>query len=198
MPPKIRFASLFLAAALMAPAVHAADRIAVLLPGAGGPIPSDFLMRNRSAFERAGFSTVVATDLTTVGSAVADGRRRGARVAVVAMSRGTLLLADALRSGVTPDAAVFVSGSRGVAGRLGSAQVLPRTLVVHNPEDACPGTDPASAQALADWAGSRVRLQWIRESGPPVGTPCGPFGAHGYHQRDGAAVSAIVRFISAM
>jgi hypothetical protein len=180
----------------LAPAA-AAERVAVLLTGAGGAVPIDFLVRNRAAFTAAGWRTVVAADATSAHAALVAARRAGAKVAAVAMSRGAVNLAEALAAGGEADAAVFVSGVLQQAmQRLGSPRALPsRVLVVHNPRDACPMTAPADARRFVAWAGGRAELRWIDVAGPADPQPCGPRGAHGYFMRDGAAVAAVTGFL---
>jgi hypothetical protein len=51
----------FATALLAAAQAGVADTVAILLPGAGGAVPSDFLMRNLNSFKRAGMRTLVTT-----------------------------------------------------------------------------------------------------------------------------------------
>lgn len=192
-------AAFAMALSLAAPAV-AAQKTAVLLPGAGGAVPNDFLIRNRAAFEAAGWSTVIATDGGTAAAAANQARQGGGKVVVVAMSKGAVTLAAALNQGARFDGAAIVSGVLGQAmGALGGPGALPpRVLVVHNPKDECHLTTPAQAEQFVAWSGGKARLQWVDVAGPPVPKPCGPLGAHGFYRRDGAAVGAVLRFIGSI
>ena len=165
---------------------------AILVPGAGGAVSSDFLIRNRPALEQRGITTIIAE--SDVTSAVARAARP---VVVVGMSRGTL---EAAGGAARADGLVLVSGPlmpgpapRSVQGAAGTPAALPPTLVVHNPEDACPSTPASGVARFQAWAG-KVQVAWIR-SGPGQGNPCGPFAAHAFAGNDAAAVSAIASFI---
>jgi hypothetical protein len=172
-------------------------KLAILIPGAGGATPIDFVVRNQARIEAAGFATQVTTSSGTAGSLAAEARQQGRKVVVVAMSRGVTTAASMLAAGVAMNGVVLVSGVGldDMPGQLGSAARLPPTLVVHHQRDACPLTTPESAARFARWGGGKVRLRWITNSGRPVPNPCGPRGAHGFFLQDGAAVSAIISFI---
>lgn len=170
-------------------------RVAVLVPGAAGPVPHDFLMRNRDRIEAAGISTVVAVSAGEAAAAAASARQSGARVVIVGMSKGASAAAQAAASSQAAGV-VLVSGIyEEVKAALGSPGSLAPALVVHHREDDCPLTLPEAAQDFVRWSGGRARLQWVSTRGEPHPRRCGPFGAHGFYMQDGPAVSAIVRFV---
>lgn len=165
---------------------------AILVPGAGGPVPSDFLMRNRAAFEQRGIATIVAQ-----GDIAGIVARAPLPVVVVGMSRGTLAAAAGASRA---DGLVLVSGPlmpgpapRSVKAVAGSPAALPPTLIVHNPNDGCASTPASGVAPFQAWSG-RAQVAWV-SSGPGQGNPCGPFAAHGFAGNDGAAIGAITGFI---
>jgi hypothetical protein len=168
--------------------------VAILIPGAGGAVPQDFLMRNRHSISRAGIQTFVAlSGSQAVGIA---SRFRGRRVVIVGMSRGALRTAVAIASGARISGAVFVAGNyRSIMRQLGSPRQLPRSLVVHHRQDSCRFTPPGAAASFASWSRGKVRIRWISVRGRPANRPCGPHGAHGFFGKDGGAVRAIISFV---
>jgi hypothetical protein len=169
--------------------------VAILIPGARGAVPSDFLIRNRARFKDAGIRTVVATSAEKAASAARAEHSKGNTVVLVGMSRGTLHLSQALANGAPASRVVFVSGNFvGVMKTLGSPGGLPPALVVHHQGDRCRMTPPGAAQRFSRWADGKARLVWIDTKGRPS-DPCGPRGAHGFYMNDSAAVSAIIAFI---
>lgn len=190
--------ALLLAAGARAEAAFAKTPIAVLVPGAGGAVPIDFLIRNKQRFAAAGIQTVTASSLRGIVSIARDEEIKGRKIVVVAMSRGTLAAASALASGAKVAGVVFVSGmySR-IKSRLGSPSHLPRTLVVHHRHDACRLTPPSAVGGFVAWAGGRASVRWINTSGTATGRPCGPRDAHAFFMNDRPAVAAIVAFIRA-
>jgi dienelactone hydrolase len=178
----------------------AAGSSVVLVPGAGGASPNDFLIRNQQAFTNRGLQVVVATSSSAVISAAAQLRAQGRKVTLVGMSAGTPTVAEAIAAGAVADRIVLVSGTlmpgraqRSVASSLGSPARLPATLVVHNRNDDCPMTPPEAVPEFIRWSAGRARVTWVQSSGGP-GAPCGPMSPHGFFGNDGRAVSAIVSF----
>jgi hypothetical protein len=170
--------------------------VAILMPGAGGAVPDDFLMRNRGKFSRAGIRTIVTTSPSEAVAISRAEHSKGNRVVIVGMSRGAINTATALASGATVSRAVFVSGNfRQVAGILKSSTHLPSTLVVQHRHDLCPHTPPKGAIRFIGWAKGKARIHWIDTNGAARGGPCGPFGAHGFFGNDGPAIAAIISFI---
>ena len=175
---------------------QAQKTVAILLPGAGGAVPQDFLVRNKARFDGAGFDTVVTTSTSGAVAAANAAQQSGRKAVIVGMSRGAPQAASALASGAKVAGVVFVSGVYGeVISNLGSPQVLPPTLVVHHRADQCPLTTPELAERFVRWARGKASIRWINTVGAPDGRPCAPFGAHGFFQQDGPAVAAIVSFI---
>lgn len=170
--------------------------VAILIPGAGGPVPIDFLMRNQRAIGGAGIETKVATSPREAAAIAKAERKAGRKVVIVGMSRGAAMAANALASGAPVNGVVFVSGPLdNVRNRLGSAARLPRALVVHHRQDGCDRTSPRAVPGFISWSRGKARVAWINTSGTPARNPCGPRGAHGFYMQDGPAVSAIVNFI---
>ena len=167
----------------------------ILIPGAGGPGPYDFLMRNRSRFSSAGLETFVATSAQEAVAVSQTLRAQRRKSVIVGMSRGGIATAAALAAGAPVSGAVFVSSNfRAVRGQLGSPRQLPPTLVVHHRQDGCGPTTPANVGGFAAWAGGKVRVAWFNNQGPEVPNPCGPRGAHGFYMNDAGPIGAIIRF----
>lgn len=169
--------------------------VAILLPGAGGAVESDFLVRNRGKINGAGIEARVTT---SPGEAVAIARsekQKGRKVVIVGMSQGALRAGHALSAGAPVDGMVLVAGPlRKVASTIGSSAKLPATLIVHHRNDACPRTPPSDVAYFVQWSGGKAAVAWIGTSGTRHPNPCGPFGAHGFYRNDGPAVSAIIGF----
>lgn len=171
---------------------------AILMPGAGGATPTDFLVRNVARFRRAGIETVVLTDPRRAVQAAA-GQPDDRTVVIVGMSKGALHTAMALKLGIKVDGAVFVSGGGRQALRvLGGRRITAPMLWVHHVKDACDKTPFAGAQAFAAKVHGRVTLVPMRFSGTPAGPVCGPRHAHGFYQRDAKPVKAITDFIKGL
>ncbi len=169
---------------------------AILLPGAGGAVPIDFLIRNQNAFASAGIETHVATSPQQAVSIAQDLQKRGRKSVLVGMSRGGLMTASALASGAPVAGAVFVSAEfNSVRARLASPARLPASLVVHHRRDGCAMTSPAGVPGFIAWSGGKARVSWFDNQGPEVPNPCGPRGAHGFYQQDGPPVAAIISFV---
>jgi len=188
----------FAAGLLMAsPAAVAQGRtFAILMPGAGGIHPVDFMVRNESRIKAAGIETLVTTSPSQAASTANAESAKGRKVVIAGMSRGAGHAAAALAAGAKVRGAIFVSAVFGdVRANLGSPAVLPRTLVVHHVADACRVTSPELARSFVQWAQGKATIHWIDTQGAPAGRDCGPRGAHGFFLKDGPAVSAMIRFI---
>ncbi|HEY7457337.1 MAG TPA: alpha/beta hydrolase [Xanthobacteraceae bacterium] len=174
---------------------------AVLVPGKGGIDPSDPLLRNRAALNAQGIATLTVPHGTVIGEAVNYMRKVKAPVALVGMSAGVSFAARGVGNGAKPDALVLISGSLMPPGKLPAQTglktpaVLPRTLVLHNRNDACDLTPVSAVEPFVKWSGGRATLQWIGGSGTGK-DPCGPNSAHGFMGADGQVVGAIVSFIA--
>ena len=176
--------------------VFAQGKTAILMPGAGGAVPIDFLVRNQNRIGGPGVSVIVTTSSGEAASLSKSEAAKGRKVILVGMSRGTIDVASAIASGAKADGVVLVSGAYdNVRATLGSPSALPRTLLVHHRNDECNSTPPAAAASFIAWSGGKAYVSWIGNRGSPVPNPCGPRGAHGFFMKDGAAVSAINGFI---
>jgi len=188
-----------LAAALLSdPGASAAQErgLAILMPGAGGVTPIDFMVRNESRIRAARIATVVTTSPDQAAALTRAAVEQNRKVFLLGMSRGARDVAQAIQSGARPTGVVFVSGALNTARDiLGSPAALPAALVIHHRRDECPQTSPGDAQRFVAWAGGKAALRWIDTRGQPHPNPCGPRGAHGFYLQDGPAVSAIVDFI---
>ncbi len=173
-------------------------RLAILMPGAGGATPSDFLVRNKERIDGANVSAVVTTSPAEAASLSQAASAKGRKVILIGMSRGSIDVANALAAGAKVNGLVLVSGiyDRVQAG-LGTPSRLPATLVIHHRNDECHVTPPSAVSSFVAWSGGRASAQWIDNRGTPAPNPCGPRGAHGFFMQDGAAVSAINGFIAA-
>ncbi len=170
--------------------------VAILIPGAGGITPADFLIRNKGRISGSGIEVKVTTSGSRAASIVREMKKKKRTVVIVAMSRGGLAAASAISSGPRPDGLVLVSTMlRRISGRIGSASHLPATLIIHHRHDQCHLTPPRGVGSFRNWAGGKARVRWIDTEGRGRGRKCGPFGAHGFYRKDGAAISSIVSFI---
>jgi hypothetical protein len=174
---------------------------AILIPGKGGVVPDDPLLRNRAALNAQGIATLSVPHGTVIGEAIQYMRKVKEPVALVGMSAGVSFAARAIGRGAKPDSLVLISGSLTAPGKLPaqeaikSAGLLPRTLVLHNRNDACDLTPPSAVEPFLKWSGGKATVTWIGGSGTGK-DPCGPNSAHGYMGADGQVVGAIVGFIA--
>lgn len=174
---------------------------AVLIPGKGGIDPSDPLLRNRAALNAQGIATLTVPHGTIIGEAIRYMRKVKEPVALVGMSAGVSFAGRAIGNGAKPDSLVLISGSLMSPGKLPAQQgiksqsAMPRTLVLHNKNDACDLTPVSAVEPFIKWSGGKATLQWIGGSGPGK-DPCGPNSAHGFMGADGQVVGMIVGFIA--
>jgi hypothetical protein len=174
---------------------------AILVPGKGGINPADPLLRNRAALNTQGIATLTVPHGTVLGEAVQYMRKVKKPVALVGMSAGVSFAAHGVGNGAKPDSLVLISGSLMAPGKLPaqdalkSPSVMPRTLVLHNGNDACDLTPVAAVEPFVKWSGGRASLVWIGGSGTGKDV-CGPNSAHGFMGADGQVVGAIVSFIA--
>ena len=195
-----RIPALLLALLVVLPAsVRAvvAAGVAILMPGAGGIVPGDFLVRNQRNFNRAGIRTIVTTSPASAAASVAAEAAAGHKSVIVGVSRGAGDTAAALAAGARPAGVVLVSGAFYRVIGLTSPDQWPPTLVVHHAADICKFTLPGAASEFVAWTRGRARLHWINTTGEPSSDPCNAQGAHGFYRKDGPAVAAIVAFIKA-
>ncbi|MDP2356680.1 MAG: hypothetical protein Q8M31_11550 [Beijerinckiaceae bacterium] len=173
-----------------------AQTAAILIPGAGGPVPIDFLMRNTNAFSSAGVEAFVATSPQQAVALSQKLKSANRRVFLVGMSRGGMMASGAVAAGAKVDGVVFVStGLNAVRQRIGSPSRLPQTLIVHHRNDGCDRTSPREVASFVQWSGGRARVAWMDTQGREPPNPCGPRGAHGFYMQDGPAVRAILSFV---
>jgi dienelactone hydrolase len=179
--------------------VHAGEPpLVILMPGGSGIAkPTDFLVRNRRQFERAGFETLVSSSPQMTVRAAKSAHARGRKVFIAGISLGVSRSASALAAGAPSDAAVFFSGAYRIAqAQLRSPKNLPPTLVIHHRQDGCPVTTPTNVEPFRRWSGGRVaRVVWIQTSGDNRNWICGPLGAHGFYQKDQEPMSAAIAFL---
>ncbi|HEX5777825.1 MAG TPA: alpha/beta hydrolase [Xanthobacteraceae bacterium] len=174
---------------------------AILIPGKGGVSPDDPLLRNRAALNAQGIATLTVPHGTVIGEAIKYMRTVKEPVGLVGMSAGVSFAGRAVGRGAKPDSVVLISGSLMPPGKLPAQQgikspsAMPRTLVLHNKNDACDLTPVSAVEPFVKWAGGRASLQWIGGSGGGK-DPCGPNSAHGFMGADGQVVGAIVGFIA--
>jgi dienelactone hydrolase len=179
-------------------AVASEPPLVILMPGGSGIAkPTDFLVRNRRQFDRAGFETLVSSSPLMTVQAAKSAHARGRKVLIAGISLGVSRSASALAAGAPSDAAVFFSGAYQLAqSRLRSPKNLPPTLVVHHRHDGCPTTTPVNVEPFRRWSGGKVvKIVWIQTSGDNRNWICGPLGAHGFFQKDQEPMSAAIAFL---
>ena len=86
---------------------QAQETVAILMLGAAGAAPGDFLIRNRARIEGAGIRTIVTTSSSEAASISQAETMKGSKVVLVGMSRGALHVASVLASGARVKGAVF-------------------------------------------------------------------------------------------
>jgi len=79
--------------------VFAQGKTVILMPGAGGATPIDFLVRNQNRIGGAGVSVIVTTSSGEAASLSQAEAAKGRKVILVGMSRGTIDVANAIASG---------------------------------------------------------------------------------------------------
>jgi hypothetical protein len=184
----------------------------ILLPGGSGAIQAgdhgdihgllgNQLVRTRNAYAARGLAVLVADVNTDLAAAVDYMAAIKRPVTVIATSRGTQRAAEGIARGARPDALVLTSGflspesgsSSNVMSIVGSAQALPRTLVIHHRNDSCKFTQPAGVAPFIRWTGGRARVSWL-SGGADVGEPCEAQSHHGFNGLDGQVVSLAAGF----
>jgi len=192
---KLLCAALFIAPTLSDPAV-AQSKVAILMPGADGATPMDFLIRNQARVGGAGVLVLVTKSPGEAASVSQREARKGRKVILVGMSRGTIDVANAIAAGAKADGVVLVSGDYdNVRSQLGLPGNLPRVMIIHHRRDQCDVTPPSAVDSFVAWSGGKVSVRWISNRGNPVQDPCGPRSAHGFYMQDDTALWAINGFI---
>ncbi|WP_136659596.1 hypothetical protein [Nitratireductor sp. XY-223] len=156
-------------------------------------------MRNKGAFDRAGFNTLVSSTAKAAAKAARSASNSGQKVFFVGMSIGVIKSSAALGNGAPADGAVFFSGNyQRARSLLKSPANLPPTLLVHHRNDKCPGTTPANVEPFRQWSNGRVeKIVWIKSTGSSRAPPCGAVGAHGFFRKDQQPIAAAIAFIRA-
>lgn len=178
----------------------------VLLPGGDGYIgigqdgtiarQGNWIVRTRGSYAGRGIASLLIDGGANVGEAIAYMRGISAKVVVVAMSRGSLKVPSAL--GARPDGIVLASSMLSqMQSAIGSAELLPPTLVIHHRQDTCRVTLASEVEPFQAWAGRRARTVWI-DGGTSTGDPCQAQSYHGFIGREGAVVGAIAGFAGAL
>lgn len=201
----MRVVSVLLAACALSAAPAAAKSqkqagaAAVLIPGAGGIHPNDFLVRNQHVFGARGIAAQMTTSASEAAAMVQSLKAQGLRVTLVGMSAGSKTVAEAIAAGARPDRVVFAAAfldaaqPGSVPGTLGSPALLPPTLVVHNRNDQCQFTPPEAVAGFVRWSGGRARVAWVTSS-VSQSPPCRALSPHAFHGADAAAIGPIVSF----
>jgi hypothetical protein len=177
------------------------NAVLILIPGAGGIHPKDFLVITRGLYEAAGFTVEMTTSAWQAQSLVSSYKSQGRAVTLVGMSLGGVTAAQAIAAGANPDKVVFAASglmppgtpNGSVMEALGDPARLPRTLVLHHRGDECRMTLPDAVQPFVRWARGRANVRWITGGGGP-GLPCRPDTPHTFTGRERAAASAIISF----
>jgi hypothetical protein len=176
----------------------------ILIPGAGGIHPRDFLVMTMGLYEAAGFTVEMTTSAWQAQSLVTSHKAQGRSVTLVGMSLGGVTAAQAIAAGANPDKVVFAASglmppgtpNGSVMETLGDPARLPRTLVLHHRGDECRMTLPDAVQPFVRWARGRANVRWVTGGGGP-GLPCRPDTPHTFTGREREAASAIISFAKA-
>lgn len=188
-----------------APSARASAAL-ILLPGGDGEIgisqsgaikrQRNWIVRTRADYAKAGIASLLLDSEIDLAEAFAFLRQRADKIVIVAQSRGSLKAAPALKH--KPDGFVFTSSMLGaVQKQIKAPDALPRTLIVHHRKDYCRVTHASDVASFAQWAGARVRVEWIDGGSEPKGRRCGAQHYHGFIGREGEVVAAIARFVNA-
>lgn len=184
----------------------------ILMPGGDGSLgvgqdgqicrlKNNQLVRTRAAYKAQGLAVLVVDADINLAAAVEYMAAIKKPIIVVGTSRGTLRAAQGIARGARPDALVLTSGflteesggGQHVAGILGSAEKLPRTLVIHHRQDGCKFTRPAGVDPFIKWSAGKARVVWL-DGGADNGDPCKASGHHGFAGLDGRVVSLAASF----
>jgi len=184
----------------------------ILMPGGDGlinPGPNgeinrllgNQLVRTRNDYLARGLAVLVADAGIDLARAVKFMAQMKGPVTVIATSRGTIRAAVGISRGAKPDALVLTSGflsaesgsSPNVISILGTPNLLPPTLVIHNRDDACPFTQPAGVAPFVLWSAGRAHAVWL-SGGNSVGDPCEARAYHGFNGLDAEVVTLAAGF----
>jgi hypothetical protein len=184
----------------------------ILMPGGDGSIRAgeqgdihglmgNQLVRTRHSYAARGLAVLVVDADTDLSSAVQYMAAIKRPVTVIATSRGTIRAAQGIARGARPDALVLTSGllspesgsGDNVMSILGSATVLPRTLVIHHREDGCRLTLPAGVDPFIKWSAGRAHVTWV-SGGSDQDDACEAMAHHGFNGLDGQIVGMAASF----
>lgn len=167
-------------------------RMDVRPDGSFGALRGNQLVRTRQAYMGHGVATLTIDAGVDVGTAVEYMRKVAPKVVIAGTSRGTLRAPNGLSA--RPNGLVLTAGFLAdVRARIGSASVLPPTLVVHHRQDGCRKTLPGQVEPFQAWGGGKVKVVWM-DGGVNVGDPCEAKAYHGFNGLDGQVVAAVASF----
>lgn len=184
----------------------------ILMPGGKGDIDvgengkiskqlNNQLVRTRYDYLKEGLAVLVIDANTNLSQAIGYMAAIKRPVVVIATSRGTLRAARGLVLGARPDALVLTSGfltkksgnNENVATILQTPNILPPTLVIHHRRDGCHWTSPQGVEPFVQWAGGRVRVEWL-DGGINMGDACRAKSYHGFNGLDKEVVTLAAHF----
>jgi len=184
----------------------------ILMPGGKGDIDvgengkiseqlNNQLVRTRYDYLKEGLAVLVIDANTNLSQAIGYMAAIKRPVVVIATSRGTLRAARGLVLGARPDALVLTSGfltkksgnNENVETILQTPDILPPTLVIHHRCDGCPWTSPQGVEPFVQWAGGRVRVEWL-DGGINKGDACRAKSYHGFNGLDKVVVALAAHF----
>jgi hypothetical protein len=175
----------------------------ILIPGGDGKLnvkpdgsfsglKGNQLVRTRKDYLAHGIATLTVDRGVNVAAAVSYMRKVASPVFVVATSRGSLRVPDALAG--KPDGVVLTASFLNeIRPQLGAPASLPRTLVVHHRQDGCRHTSPSAVEPFKAWGGPKVTVVWM-DGGTNVGDPCEARAYHGFNGLDANVVSTVSKF----
>jgi len=182
------------AAVILIPGGH--GRLDIHADGSFSALRNNQLVRTRQAYLSHGVATLTIDAGTDIAAAVEYMRSVAPKVVIAGTSRGTLRAPNGLSA--RPNGLVLTAGFLSdVSSRIGSASVLPPTLVVHHRQDACRKTPPGQVGPFQAWGGDRVKVVWM-DGGMNVGDPCEAKAYHGFNGLDGQVVAAIASFAKSL
>ncbi|MFM1814814.1 MAG: hypothetical protein RLZ98_1509 [Pseudomonadota bacterium] len=176
----------------------------ILIPGGDGEmhiepngtfqrLAGNQLVRTRRTYGAHSIATLTVDKPVDVAKVVAYMRRVASPVAVVATSRGSLRVPQALDG--RPDAVVVTSAFLDeVRQAVMNPARLPPTLVVHHRGDACWFTPKSAVAPFKAWGGRKVSVAWL-DGGINEGDPCQAFSVHGFNGLDADVVNLVAKFV---
>ena len=175
----------------------------ILIPGGDGDLEvhpdgtffrlaGNQLVRTRKLYLERGIATLTVDKDVDIAAAIAHMRKVASPVLVVATSRGSVRVVEALKG--KPDGLVLTSAFLNeVRDAISDFRLLPPTLIVHHRQDRCWATPPTDVLPFQEWGGKSVELIWM-EGGIDDGDPCEPHSRHGFNGLDSLVVDAVAKF----